>query len=154
MAALKLWSWVLKWMRHTIATTFLPRSYCQTYSGYPRVGFCLSTGRCTDASSTWHRRFPGAKGARLHFSNTMATEFIGSKPSWVDYSIWSVLQKKVYRSTIANINEFDMRLINERGALSSRSWMLLSSAVAPSSQRLCPWSVAHFERFFLRNCTI
>src|SRR6218665_1757877 len=33
----------------------------------------------------------------------------------VDYSIWSVLQKKVYRSTIANFSELDLRLINERG---------------------------------------
>src|SRR6218665_3870143 len=38
----------------------------------------------------------------------------------VDYSIWSVLQKKVYRSTIANVSELDTRLINETGALSSR----------------------------------
>jgi len=48
----------------------------------------------------------------------------------VDYSIWSVLHEKVYRSTIANISELAMRLINERGALSSRSWMLLSASGA------------------------
>jgi len=47
MAVLKsiLSSRVSKGMGHTIATIFLPRSYCQTYSGYPRVRFCLSTGR-------------------------------------------------------------------------------------------------------------
>src|SRR6218665_1275688 len=33
----------------------------------------------------------------------------------VDYSMWGVLPEKVYRSTIANISELDMRLINERG---------------------------------------
>src|SRR6218665_1690944 len=33
----------------------------------------------------------------------------------VDYSIWSVLQEKVYRSTTANISELGMRLMNERG---------------------------------------
>src|SRR6218665_260352 len=33
----------------------------------------------------------------------------------VDHSIWSVLQESVYRSTIANVSELDMRLINERG---------------------------------------
>src|SRR6218665_2895470 len=33
----------------------------------------------------------------------------------VDHSIWSVLQEKVYRSTIANVSELDRRLINERG---------------------------------------
>ena len=47
MAALKLIlsSLVSKRMGHTIAIIFLPRSYayCKTYSGYPRVGFCLST---------------------------------------------------------------------------------------------------------------
>src|SRR6218665_1436768 len=33
----------------------------------------------------------------------------------VDHSSWSVLKEKVYRSTIANVSELDMRLINERG---------------------------------------
>ena len=37
-----------------------------------------------------HRRFPGAKGARLHFPNTVAAEFTGSEPIPVDYNIWSV----------------------------------------------------------------
>src|SRR6218665_1207758 len=49
---------------------FLYRSYCHTYSGYPGVGFCLSTGRRPGVSSTRHRRFPGAKGTRLHSFNT------------------------------------------------------------------------------------
>jgi len=53
-----------------------------------------------------------------------------SDPNPVDYSIWSVLQEKVYPFTIANISELAMRLINERGALSSRSWMLLSASGA------------------------
>src|SRR6218665_1677441 len=33
----------------------------------------------------------------------------------VDYSIWSVLRKKVGRSTMANVSKLDMRLINEKG---------------------------------------
>src|SRR6218665_2346885 len=33
----------------------------------------------------------------------------------VDYSIRSVLREKVYPSTMANVSELDMRLINERG---------------------------------------
>jgi len=39
MAELKsiLSSWVSKETGHTIVTIFSPRSYCQTYSGYPRV---------------------------------------------------------------------------------------------------------------------
>src|SRR6218665_2030499 len=99
-------------MGHNIARIYLPRSYCQTYSGYPRVGFCLSTGRCTSASNTRHRRFPGAKGARLLFFNTVAAELTGSEPSR-PYSIWSVLLEKVYRSIIVNVSELGM--INERG---------------------------------------
>src|SRR6218665_1588807 len=100
-------------MGQTIATVLLPRRYCQTYSGYTRVGFCLSTGRCTGASSTRHRRFPGAKDSRLHFPNTVAAEFPVSEPSRLMHL--SVLQEKVSRSTIANISEFDMRLINDWG---------------------------------------
>src|SRR6218665_850717 len=102
----------------------------------PGWGFCLSTGRCTGASSTRHCCFPGAK----------VSDFIS--PTWwppnsrdlnpVDYSTWSVglLQVKVYRSIIANVSELDMRLINERDALSSRSWMLLSASGAVVSPLL------------------
>src|SRR6218665_3670885 len=43
--------------------------------------FCFPTARRPGASSTRHRRFPGPKGARLHSSNTVATEFTGSEPS-------------------------------------------------------------------------
>src|SRR6218665_2003274 len=131
-------------MGHTIASIFLPRSYCQTYSGYPRVGFCLSTGRCTGSSSTRHRLFPGAKCARLQFSNSRAAEFPDLNP--VDYSIWSVLQETVYRSTIANFSELDMRMINERGRFVcpvDRGYC--SRPVAPSFQCLSPWSRAQFE---------
>src|SRR6218665_1652667 len=99
-------------MGHTVATIFLPRSYRQAYSEYPRVGFCLSIGRWTGASSTRHRRFPGAKGARLHFSNTVADELIEYEPSRL-WHLDSGLQEKVYRSRIGNVNELEMRLIDE-----------------------------------------
>src|SRR6218665_2701279 len=64
-----------------------------------------------------------------------------------DYSIWSVglMQEKVYRCRIAYVNELEMRLIDKRGRLTRRLRMLLSRPVVPSSQHLCPWSVAHFE---------
>jgi len=93
MAALKsiLSSRVSKWMGQTISAVFLP-DIIFFYSGCPRVGLCLSTERSTGASSTRHRRFPGAKGNRLHSSNTVAAEFAGSEPS----RIWSVLHEKVY----------------------------------------------------------
>src|SRR6218665_120102 len=74
---------------------------CQTYSRYPRVGFCLSTGRCTGTLSTRHCRFPGAKGARLHLSNTVAAEFTGSEHSRLQHL------EKVYRSRIANVHELE-----------------------------------------------
>src|SRR6218665_1142154 len=127
-------------MGHTIVTIFLPRSYCHTYSGYPGVGFCLSRGRCIGASSTRHRRFPWSE--RLHFSNTVDAQFTGLNP--VDYSFWSVLQEKVYRSTIANVSELDMRLINEV-TLCPDDRGRCYRPVALSSQRLSPWSGAHFE---------
>src|SRR6218665_1404121 len=98
-------------MGHTIATIFLPRSYCQTYSGYPRMGFCLSTGQCAGTSSTRQRRFPGAKGARLHSTNTVAAEITESDP--VDCWIWRVLLEKVCLSRIANVNELEARLIDD-----------------------------------------
>src|SRR6218665_3582732 len=63
----------------------------------------------------------------------------------VDYSIWSVLQEKVHRSTIANVSELDMRLMNERGTHCGVDRGCCHRPVAPSSQRLCPWSGAHFE---------
>src|SRR6218665_1729505 len=43
----------------TIATTFLLINYCQTYSGYPRVGFYFSAGRRiehTTPSVSWGER--------------------------------------------------------------------------------------------------
>src|SRR6218665_1846579 len=99
-------------MKHTIATIFLPRSYCHTYSGFPKVGFFLSTGRWT------HRA-----RVTIAFLERKVPDFIPptlwppNSPDLnpVDYSIWSVLQEKVYRSTIANVSELDMHLINERG---------------------------------------
>jgi len=60
----------------------LAMSYCQTYSRYPmQVGFCLSTGRCTGASSTRHPRFPGPRNIRLCSCNTVTAEFTRSEPN-------------------------------------------------------------------------
>src|SRR6218665_3800191 len=64
----------------------------------------------------------------------------------VNYSIRSILQWKVYRSTIANVSELDMRLIKERGLfVQSIVDAACYRPVAPSSQRLCLWNGAHFE---------
>jgi len=62
----------------------------------------------------------------------------------VDYSIWSALQEKVYQSTIDNISELDIRLINERGRfVHAVDRGCCHRSVAPSSQRLCLWIGAH-----------
>src|SRR6218665_126036 len=111
----------------TIATILLPRKYCQTYSENPRVGFCLSTGRCTGASSTRHRRFPAMERKVPDFVSPTLWSLNSQDLNPDDYSIWSVglMHEKVYRSRIANVNELEMRLIDEWDALTSQSWMLL-----------------------------
>src|SRR6218665_3501305 len=98
-------------MGHTIATTSLPRSYCQTYSGYPKEGFCFPRGR-RPAHRARHT---------IAFLEQRVPEFIPptlrppNSPDLktVDYSIWSVLQEKIYRSRIANVDELKTRLIDE-----------------------------------------
>src|SRR6218665_967153 len=102
-------------MGHTIATIFFPRSYCQTYSENPRVEFCLSTGRCTGASSTRRRRFLKKKVPDFVYPTLWSPNSPDLNPD--DYSIWSVglMQEKVYRSRIVNVNELEMRLIDEWG---------------------------------------
>src|SRR6218665_261380 len=96
-------------MGHITATILLPRSYCQTYTENPSVGFCLSTGRCTGASSTrdtvafLERKVPDFVSPTLWSPNS---------PDLIPegYSIRSagLMQEKVYRSRIANVNELEM----------------------------------------------
>src|SRR6218665_1254535 len=98
-------------MGYTIATVFLPRSYCPTYSGYSRVGFVFSLAhRARDNVAFLERKVPDF---------ISPTRWPPNSPDLnpVDHSTRSVLQEKVYRSTIANVSELDMRLINERGRL-------------------------------------
>src|SRR6218665_2142369 len=95
-------------MGYTITTIVLPRSYCQTYSENAKVGFCLSTGRCTGAFLK--RKVP-------HF----VSPTLWSQNSWDlnpdDYNILSVglMQEKVHRSRIAKVNELEKRVIDEWG---------------------------------------
>src|SRR6218665_619282 len=64
----------------------------------PKWGFAFQQD---GASRTRHRRFPGAKGARLHFFNTVAAEFIRSEPSRLhsknDYVAANVVRNVVLR---------------------------------------------------------
>src|SRR6218665_4135045 len=101
----------LKLMGHTTATTSLPRTYCQAYSGYPKEDFCLPTGRrpahrARDTIVFLEQRVPYFIPQRLWPPNS-------SDLNPFDYSIWSVLQEKVYRSRIANVDELKTRLIDE-----------------------------------------
>src|SRR6218665_2733463 len=121
--------------RPTFASIFLQRRYCQTCSGYPRVGFCPSTGRCTGESSTRHRLFPGAN---ISPSLERKVPDFNSPTVWppnspdlnpVDCSIWSVLQEKVYRSIIPNVNELEMPLIDEWGRFDQS---IVDAAIAAS----------------------
>src|SRR6218665_1595685 len=89
-------------MGHTIASAFLPRSYCQTYSGYPKVGF-LSFDR------TAHQTLDTV--AFLHPPTFVPANLLDLNP--VDYSICSVLQEKVYRSRIDKVDYLKTRLIDD-----------------------------------------
>src|SRR6218665_283373 len=100
-------------MGHTIATIFLPRSYCQTYPDILGWGFLFQQDDARaqlacDTVAFLERQVPDFLSLTLWPPNSPDLD-----P--VDYSIWSVLQEKVYRSTKANLDELDMRLINERG---------------------------------------
>src|SRR6218665_3760986 len=104
-------------MGHTIVSIFLPRSYCQTYSGYPRGGgFVFPQDGALAHRSRDTISFLERKAPEFNFPTVWPPNSPDLNPVVaVDYSIWSVLQEKVYRSTIANVSELDMRLISERG---------------------------------------
>src|SRR5688572_13489036 len=67
-------------MGHTIATTFLPRSYCQTYAGYARATFLAFNRMAPRRIEHATLSFPGARNARLHTSNTVAAELRSTFP--------------------------------------------------------------------------
>ena len=116
-------------MGHTIVTIFLPRSYCPDIPGW---GFVFQQDgalahQARDGVAFLARKVPDFISPTLWPPNSP-----GLNP--VDYSIWSVLQEKVYRSTIANISELDMRLINERGRLFVQS--MVDAAIGHWHRRL------------------
>src|ERR1043165_7808051 len=66
----------------------------------------------------------------------------------VNYSIWSVLQEKVYRSRIANVDELKTRLIDEWERFDQS---IVDAAIGQWRCRLsacCHVSRAHFEHQF------
>src|SRR6218665_1796476 len=97
----------------TIATIFLTRSYCHTYSGYLRVDFVFRQNgapahRARDTvaflqSERYSTSFLQQCGRQIHRILTQSTI----------YSIRSVLREKVYPSRIAHVDELKTRLIDE-----------------------------------------
>ena len=128
-------------MGYTIVTIFLPRSYCQPYSVYPRVGFCLSRGRRTGTLSTRHRRLPGAKMPDFIPPTLWPPTSLDLNP--VDYSIWRKFTDPEWLTS----TNLKTRLIDQWTCF-DQSIMdaAISQCMAPSSQRLCPWTGAHFEQ--------
>src|SRR6218665_1888799 len=119
-------------MGHTRATISCQEATLRHIPNIPGWGFIFQQDgelahRARDTVAFLERKVPYFISPTLWPPNS-------PDPNPIDYSIWSVLQEKVYASTIASISELAMRLINERGALSSRSWMLLSASGAVVSE--------------------
>src|SRR6218665_3818250 len=118
-------------MGHTIATIFLPRSYCQTIRDIPEWSFVFQQDgalvhRARDTVAFLERKVPDLISSTLWPRNSLDL-------NPVDYSFWSLLLEKVYRSTIANVSELDMRLINERGRFVQS---IVDAAIGQWSRRL------------------
>jgi len=45
--------------------------------------------------------------ARVHFTATVASKFTRLNP--VDYSVWSILQEKVYKSRITDLDDLKVK---------------------------------------------
>ena len=65
-----------------------------------------------------------------------------------EYSIWSVLQEKVYRSKIADVDELKTRLIDGWAQFDQFIVYAAISKLALSSKYFCPCMLAHFEHKF------
>jgi len=109
----------------------------------PRRDFCVSTGR-----RPAHR----ARDT-ITFLERQTPDFVPPTP-WppnspeihpVDYSVWRVLQKKVYRSKITDVDELKTRLIDEWAQFDQS---IVDAAVSQWRRRLSacvPVRGAHFE---------
>src|SRR6218665_2034493 len=100
-------------MGHTIATISCQEATVRHIPDIPGRGFVFQQDdelahRARDTAAFLERKVPDFISPTLWPPNS-------TDLNPVDHSIWSVLQEKVYRSTIANVSELDMRLINERG---------------------------------------
>jgi len=92
-------------MENTIATTYLDMSYCHTYACYPRTSFFVFQ-QDGDTITYLEQQTPDFIPPTLWPPNSPEL-----KP--VDYSIWSVLQEKVYRSNKTDVDELKTRMMDE-----------------------------------------
>ena len=125
-----------------------PEATARYTSDIPGQVFCLSTGWCPGPSSTRHCLFPGAKETPDFIPPTL---WPPKSPDLnpVDYSIWNVLQEKVYRFRIANVDELKTRLIDEWARFDqSIVDAAIGQTAASPSKRLVRVSGAHFEHQF------
>src|SRR6218665_3549509 len=119
-------------MGHTITKIFLPRSYTARHMPIPKIpGFGVVfqldgalAHRARDTVAFLERKKPDFVFLTLWSPNSpdLNTD---------DYSIWSVglMQGKVYQSRIANVNELEMRLIDEWGRFDQS---IVDAAIAAS----------------------
>src|SRR6218665_1252451 len=126
-------------MGHTIATIFLPRRDFRNMSiavacyrhipKIPGLGFVFQQNgalahRVRDSVVFLERKVPDFVSPTLRLPNSPDLN-----PD--HYSIWSVglMREKVYRSRIANVNEVEMRLIDEWGRFDQS---IVDAAIAAS----------------------
>ena len=125
---------------------FLPRSYYQTCASWPRTNFVFQQDgapahRARDTVAFLERETPDFIPPTLWPPNSPDL-------NPVDYSIWSVLQEKVFHSRITDLEELKTCLIDEWAQLDQS---IVDAAIGQWRRRLhaCVRARgAHFEHKF------
>jgi len=133
---------VSKWMRHRLLSW---QSSCKEAAArhiqkIPGLGFVFQhdgalVNRADNTVAFLERKVPDFVSPTLWLPNSPELN-----PD--DYSIWSVglRQKKVYRSRITNVNELEMRLIDEWGSFNQS---IVDAAIAARGQAFS-FETGHF----------
>ena len=58
-------------------------------------------------------RFRKKRNARIQSASTMASKFIGFKSSWLSYSVWGILQEKVYKRHVTDLDDLKHHISTE-----------------------------------------
>ena len=126
---------VSKWMENAIATTFLPRSYCWTWVGYPRASFLSLNGMAplriehATLSLSWNERHPTSSlqhcGHLIHPILTQSTIAYG-----VCCRRFSAPDKPTSTNLKRAWSRFDQSIVDDDA---------IDLSVASSSKRLCPY---------------